>query len=388
MNKKSELSQTLRIDLLHHLQAQQTGDSSNRASPEPTNIPARFESCEKETATVSDSTFQRLLQGTYDAAIISNLNGEIVDVNVRAEEFFGFMKSEITGCSVLHIIAGSDAGLLSTVCHNLEGERFTLIQAYCVRQDGSYFPAEIAVSRIDLSEPCLCFFVRDITLRKRAEEMLRTEHNAIQNSGNGIAIASTEGVIEFVNPAAEAMWRRGGNDGLLGALLQELFVDEDGVRAIFEELQSSNGATWSGEMKARRSDDSLFDIQLAAAQNRNSEGETISYVLSFIDISDRLRARDAERDAERKRVMLESLGAACHHVGQPATILMGNLELLNNRLETSDDVTRSLIATSLEAMEEIRKILQRLNDVSEYRTSDYLREMNKPTSIDSKIIQI
>ena len=87
------------------------------------------------------------------------------------------------------MISGADQSLIDTLCENLENERFTLIQAYCVRKDGSFFPSEIAVNKLHLESKHLCFFLRDITVRRQAEEMLRTEHNAIQNSGSLLKIA-------------------------------------------------------------------------------------------------------------------------------------------------------------------------------------------------------
>jgi len=43
--------------------------------------------------------------------------------------------------------------------------------------------------------------------------------------------------------------------------------------------------------------------------------------------------------AERQRVMIESLGAACHHLSQPMTSVMGNLGLLQESLGPDDAAT-------------------------------------------------
>ena len=67
-------------------------------------------------------------------------------------------------------------------------------------------------------------------------------------------------------------------------------------------------------MAAVNSQDGHFDVQVSATCNTNSEGQQVGIVLSFQDISDRIRADDAEREAEKRQVMLESFGAACHHL--------------------------------------------------------------------------
>ena len=78
------------------------------------------------------------------------------------------------------------------------------------------------------------------------------------------------------------------------------------------------------------------------------------------DISDR-------KKAEQQSAMLASLGAACHHLGQPAQILMANLSLL--KLEHQGDP--ELIETCEQAVDRIAEILYKLNTVTEFKTIPY-----------------
>lgn len=71
---------------------------------------------------------------------------------------------------------------------------------------------------------------------------------------------------------------------------------------------------------------------------------------------------------EQTRVMLESLGAACHHLGRPATVVFACLGSLKKLTSGCDDQTRDLVAKGLAAAEEIADILHKLNAVSEYRS--------------------
>jgi signal transduction histidine kinase len=74
--------------------------------------------------------------------------------------------------------------------------------------------------------------------------------------------------------------------------------------------------------------------------------------------------------AERQRVMIESLGAACHHIGQPATVLRMYLTMLK---ETEDmDAFRGNVDTCLDSIESISDILEQLRRVTEYRTVPYV----------------
>ncbi|OGV70228.1 MAG: hypothetical protein A2283_05135 [Lentisphaerae bacterium RIFOXYA12_FULL_48_11] len=386
MGEEKKLSQTMRIDLIPDIPAEPVSGPKRVIVSPPTRKFLKPSS--RQAASGADAKYQSLLQSVYDAAIISDLQGRIVDVNVRSVEFFSYSREDFLNLLVFDIISGSDESLLGTLRNNLENERFTLIQAYCIRSDGTFFPAEIAVNVLNLGELHLCFFVRDITLRKQAEEMLRTEHNAIQNSGNGIAVANLEAQLEYVNPAVAAMWGYENTDLLIGADVRDLMSDKgvanDMVKIVLKELQ-----TWTGEIKACRQNGAQFDVQVSAACNRNSDGEPVGLVFSFVDISDRKVAEEAVREAERQRVMLESLGAACHHLGQPATVLLANLGIMQKKLVgEKDEMVRELVSSSIAAAETLGEILHKLNTVNEYKTTRYLEGREGPDSVENRILEI
>ena len=77
-------------------------------------------------------------------------------------------------------------------------------------------------------------------------------------------------------------------------------------------------------------------------------------------------------EAERHRVMIESLGAVCHHISQPMTAIMGNLELLKGSLASDDVVARGKVQDILEWTEEVRSLLHLLQTVREFRSTPYL----------------
>ncbi|TAN38262.1 MAG: hypothetical protein EPN23_02930 [Verrucomicrobia bacterium] len=74
--------------------------------------------------------------------------------------------------------------------------------------------------------------------------------------------------------------------------------------------------------------------------------------------------------AERHRVMIQSLGAACHHIGQPATVLRTHLHFLRNQTVMPRELDE--IAECERAVEAIAAVLEKLRHVSAYRTTPYL----------------
>jgi PAS domain S-box-containing protein len=335
----------------------------------------------------AEGRYNALLESIYDAALITNLAGNVQDANTRSVEFLQWTKAELLGMSISDVISGAESSLVGSLSQNLKQQRFVLIQAYCSRKDGTQFPCEIAVARLRTGDDSLGFFLRDITVRRQAEEMLRTEHNAIQNAANGIAIANLYGVFEYVNPAFARMMESPDQNDLVGVSIKDLF---DGNAMADELMEAVLGETgiWSGDVSAEMPSGGALNLQIVANSNRNSDGEKVGVVFSFTDLSDRKRAEVAQREIERNRVMLESLGAACHHLGQPATLLMGNLGLLQAKIEDANPVVQELITSSLDAMKRLGETLQKLNQVNEYRTTLYMGDAANASGSDSHIIQI
>ncbi len=97
---------------------------------------------------------------------------------------------------------------------------------------------------------------------------------------------------------------------------------------------------------------------------------------------DRIRVIEAQSralvQAEQQRVMIETLGATCHHLGQPATVIRVYLEMMKKK-EASPEMQR-MIDECQDAAESVAGILQRLQSVATYQTEPYLpsREAAEP----------
>ena len=74
--------------------------------------------------------------------------------------------------------------------------------------------------------------------------------------------------------------------------------------------------------------------------------------------------------AERQRVAIEGLGAACHHLGQPATSLSLALYMMRCA-NTSPEIT-PLIDQCQQSADAVSEILHKLQSIANYRTEPYL----------------
>ena len=172
MFSQDDLSKTMRIDINPDAR-DDTDDSTQEQSWTLSNADNVEFITRQNRKNDRSQDYVKILQSVYDAVIITDTTGGIVDFNFRAMDFFGYSELELTGLSILQVVSGADQELLDAVKANLKDHRYTMIEARCLRLDTTTFPAEIAVSNINLDFAGeLCFFVRDITVRKHAQDAL------------------------------------------------------------------------------------------------------------------------------------------------------------------------------------------------------------------------
>lgn len=172
MAHSEQFAQTLRIKLPpEELEAAQPAKLP-RLAPKVAGLPR--EGVRAKLGASEYTLYHELLQSIYDAVLIADWEGRILDGNVRAVEFLRYEVSELREKTIFDVIYGFDTAIFKKICNNLDSDQFTLIEeAYCRRKDYSLFPAEIATSKLHLGdEKHICFFVRDITRRKQDEELL------------------------------------------------------------------------------------------------------------------------------------------------------------------------------------------------------------------------
>jgi len=157
----------------------------------PSEVDAGKPSAKKNTLRISrawrmraaerSTSFFKLLESVYDAVLITDLEGKILECNQRAAEFFLQTTDQLIGQSVVSFISGATPSLIATICANLADKKYTLVEARCKRSDGLSFAAEIAVNKVELDvSGQLCFFVRDVTLRHNALCALKDANERLQ----------------------------------------------------------------------------------------------------------------------------------------------------------------------------------------------------------------
>lgn len=143
--------------------------------------------------------YRNLMDALYDAVLVLDDEGHVVDCNGRVEAIFGYAKDDMWDRPVRDIIKGFGQQLLAKLAEPLRERRPVIIDGSCVRKDGTVFAAEIAIGSVRLARgENIVVSIRDVEKRMAAVmERLRSQ---------GLAPAKPAAVVRLVSrkPATSA----------------------------------------------------------------------------------------------------------------------------------------------------------------------------------------
>jgi formate hydrogenlyase transcriptional activator len=134
----------------------------------------------------SEERFRMLIEQAGDAFFIHDYNGKIIDINRLACESLGYSRQELLGMTIPDIdIEAGRRGHKPHYWDTLEPRQFIAFEGVHQRRDGSTFPVEVRMSRLDLGGKCLLLsLARDVTERKEAEKRLQHAFTEIKKLKN------------------------------------------------------------------------------------------------------------------------------------------------------------------------------------------------------------
>jgi PAS domain S-box-containing protein len=228
---------------------------------------------------------------------------------------------------------------------------------------GGFTQADVALlsaiaSQVSLAVADLRKRERIQQMRARLEEQVRRRTQEVQrlatfveNAPLAIFWIDTQGVLQFVNEAGEAMFRYQADE------LRGRRVDVEGSGILGEQYESLEQVVlfmglWTGELECTRSDGNNFPAYLSARELHDVDGGKQGMVVFVRDVT---QFKDLERqliDSESKRAMADLAGGVAHDV--------------NNALGASLPMIQALTADVEEGHFDRERFLEDLRQVETY----------------------
>lgn len=190
--------------------------------------------------------------------------------------------------------------------------------------------------------------VQDITDRKRAEVLSMRFGRIVEDSVNEIYVFDSNS-LQFLQVNRGARENLGYSDEEL-LLLTPVDIKPEFTRERFEEtikpLREGTREQIIFQTKHRRKDGSLYDVEVRLQLSRTETPPVFVAVIQ--DITDRLSIEGQLRQAQKMEAVGQLTGGVAHDFNNLLTVIIGNLELIGERLnqqpELRDLVNRAVTA--------------------------------------------
>jgi two-component system, LuxR family, sensor kinase FixL len=323
---------------------------------------------QEERADRLEREFQAVLDAAVDAVVLFDHEGRIELLNHAGERMFGYNEQEVIGLKVHILLPEPFRSQQEDYLRNyIEAGEPRIIgigrELLAKRRDGSEFSAELAVGRVQGTEPPrFVGFIRDITVRRNAEEALRrseaqlTIAQEIANLGNYVVHFDGQSE-DYWSPHLYRVLGRRYGEPYIGVydFLQPRVHPADRTRwqQAKDELDST-GRAMDIEYRITHPDGSLRYVHHIAQSTRNPSGKILRQVGTLHDITDRRLAEDEARQMQdriahfgRISTMGEMAAGIAHEVNQPLTAIATYAQACQ-RLLAAGNASQEEIASALE----------------------------------------
>lgn len=215
------------------------------------------------------SLFRQFLGGMYDAVVITDPNGHILDINQRATEHFGYELEEILDEPISKLMPGLQADVVPRIRKSLDGDRHVMINAAGLTNTGKKFACEVAVSVIDLMDPGdLVFTIRNIEKRREVMRTMQSMVNAFEISPVALFVCDSQGRFTETNQAFREMFDLETENEAKALSFAYLMSDEPLQKNFAKALEGEKTVTGI-VAEAEGDGENQEEVEITLAPNRN-----------------------------------------------------------------------------------------------------------------------
>lgn len=180
----------------------------------------------------------------------------------------------------------------------------------------------------------------DISARKEAEDKLTQQAALLDLARDAIIVHDIDQRVLFWNKGAERIYGWTAEEAV-GRSLRELLYGGDynsNLRAYVAAVVATG--EWSGEIAQRRRDGTRITVEARCSLMRDVDGSPRSILSINSDITARLAVEEQLRQAQKLEAIGQLTGGLAHDFNNLLTVLLGNAEVLVDRLSDDKDLRR------------------------------------------------
>ncbi len=254
----------------------------------------------------TESKYKLLVEQASDGIHTYDFDGNFIDANPKLCEMLGYTREELLRLNVTDLMPAGDLAANPVRFDELRAGNTLLKERRLRRKDGTLLPVEIS-GRM-LTDGVLQGIIRDITVRKRAEEAIRFQSHLLDTVEQAVIATDLTGKIIYWNRFAERLYGWPAAE-IFGRNIIEVTPSQESQEGASEIMaQLSAGHSWSGEFTVQRRDGTSFSAFVTNTPIYGDEGMLIGIVGVSRDITERKRSEAAlRRSEERYRTLFQTI---------------------------------------------------------------------------------
>lgn len=214
----------------------------------------------------------------------------------------------------------------------------------------------------------------DVTSRKQLEDLLSERADLLELASEAIIVRDMDGVIQYWNAGAEALygWRR---DEVIGQKLHQILQTKFPYGPQEVEATLHDVGTWNGDLTQYTREGA--EIVVACRKALKSGGIAVLEISR--DITAQLKAEDALRKTERLAAMGRVAGIIAHEINNPLEAITNTFYLLRDH-PSLDDEAREYATLGEQELHRVAHITRQT--LGFYRESKHPVAVALPTLLD------
>jgi len=280
------------------------GSAIDRALEEIESHKARKQA--EEALKASEGALRALFAAMTDVILVFDRHGRYLRIAPTDPAYLYQPSPDLIGKALHDVFSKEQADrILAHIHRALDEGRMHRIE-YSLPIAGAQVWFDGSVSPMSKDE--VLWVARDITERKRAEQLIQLQATVLVAAANAILITDSEGSVTWVNPAFTTVTGYGPEEvmGRNPRILKSGKHDAAFYASLWKTILS--GQVWRGEMINRRKDGSLYHQDQTITPVMNEAGGITHFVAIQQDITQRKRAEEekaqliAQIESQRRRL--------------------------------------------------------------------------------------
>jgi len=332
----------------------------------------------EEALRESQGRIQAILNTAVDGIITIDEHGIVESANPAVQQLFGYSPVEVIGRNISMLMPSphyeqhdeyiaryvrTGEARVVGIGREVEG----------LRRDGTTFPLELGLSEVPGSDQRrFTGIIRDITVRKRAEDALRESQGRIRavldTAVDGIITIDEHGIVESANPAVQGLFGYTPAE-LIGRNISMLMPSphreqHDEYIARYVRTGEARVVGIGREVEGLRRDGTTFPLELALSEVAGSDQRRFTGIIRDITVRKRAEAALLRADALKD----EFLANTSHELRTPLNGIIGiGQSMLDGATGLLTDDQRRNLAMIVASGRRLASLVNDLLDFSKLR---------------------